>query len=182
MNAIKNIEVTVKYEVSPATELEAALERYKEADKALKLIDKEATPIIKEIGEKKIDCILKQIEPLFNLSEIICAEKKVGAIFEYLKHPDCKDHYFDKIKLLCKGYSENKLSPKHIQIKYGNCFLPIDDPTFLKEDSILSHWEEWGIYKALERKVIWYMNAIAEDKVSKAQSINNTLKQFIAHN
>ena len=58
MNAIKNIEVTVKYEVSPATELEAALERYKEADKALKLVDKEATPIIKEIGEKKMSFIL----------------------------------------------------------------------------------------------------------------------------
>lgn len=176
-NTISNIKISVSYEETPCAAIQAALERLKMAQEAHDLVETEANPIIQKVNETKIQAILRQIQPLLD------AYWESGLKTSYIMVPlagparaEC-----EALILSRPAGKGDKALPCHLKARCGCDYYSLDQAARWK-NSIVTHWEEWGIYKFVESALIKAIDDRTKRIVKTTNEKNELLKEVISHN
>lgn len=177
---IGNININVSYNEVKPSKLIDALEKYNAAVRFKNVVDDEATPIINAVAEKKVEMIIKQLSPVLDVCKIIRDRSNSCLIRVSLRHiGDCD---YDYITLSVRSTYDSSAYSAERNVFVGCDNIPLSKSSLICPNSIVSHWEEWGIYNTIEKEVINKLERITKQEIDKAKWKQDTLKDFLNHN
>lgn len=185
---MSNIKVTVTFEETKTSRIDALLKEYEAAGNLANETKRELTPIITEVGHAKHAAIMKQLEPIMDgmkklsiLKDKMGCDRKDVVIEAWYHHPGVDDRRFQ---------IEYIFGMDRFYIKYcvNSCYSyeifddAARDPYNLmygENRGIVTHWNKLGIVDKLNNALETEIKRATENAISTKKCIERKLNNLI---
>lgn len=180
---MKNIKVTVEYEIPKTNKFDALLVEYKIAKKIADEAESYYKPLAELAEEAKFDAIMHQLEPIKYYAQQIsqlcghCRSVWIKATIPYSERND-HDYACGSGDFIVEYFPKEK----NFRIRWGGMIF--DKERFNNgrcnfcsgSQNVIGNWDKWRVYQRLEEDAIKKLNELIQKQTERQQRQINRLK------
>ena len=185
---MSNIKVTVTFEKTKTSRIDALLEEYEVAGNLVNETKRELAPIITEVGHAKHAAIMKQLEPIMDgmkklsiLKDKMCCDRKDVSIEVWYHHPGVDERKF-RIEYdfkMDRFYIKYCMSSNHSYDIFNDATRDPYNLMYGADRGIVTHWNKLGIIDKLNNALETEIKRETENAISMKKNIELKLNNLI---
>lgn len=181
---MKNIKVTVEYEIPKTNKFDALLAEYEIVKRIADEAEEYYKPLAELAEEAKFDAIMHQLETIKYYAQQIsqlcghCGSTRIKATIPYHERND-HNYAYNSGDFTVEYFPKEK---DHFRIKWGGVIF--DKERFNNgrgnfcsgSQNVIGNWDQWRVYQRLEEDAIKKLNELIQKQTERRQRQINRLK------